>query len=135
MDSDAALAVARGIKAVDAKLIFLAPAGSAMVLAGRSLNLVVAEEMFADRNYDDYGNLVPRSHPRAMVDDSAEAATNVLRMLKHGTLRSISGREIPCRAHSVCVHGDTVGAVALARSLKSDLSSLGIEIASLVSMV
>jgi len=135
VDAEAALAVARAIKGVDAGLIFLAPAGSAMVAAGRQLGLVVAEEVFADRNYDDAGNLLPRSHPRALVHDPAEAVANVLSMVRHGGLRSIGGAEVPCSAQSVCVHGDDPGAVVLARTLKEALLRAGIEIVPLAAMV
>lgn len=131
VDREAALAVARGVRAADAGLILLAPAGSAMAAAGLELGLAVAEEVFADRNYDDHGNLVPRSHPQAMVHDADEAAANVLRMVRDGRLRSLSGREIPCRARSVCVHGDTPGAVALARRLRDVLTGAGIAVAPL----
>ncbi len=135
VDAEVALAVARAIKAVDAGLIFLAPAGSAMVAAGRSLGLAVAEEVFADRNYDDAGNLVPRSQPQAMIHDPAEAAAHVLRMVREGTLRSVTGRLVPCRAQSVCVHGDDAGAVALARHLRDALAAAGIAVVPLAAMI
>ena len=135
VDAAVARAVARAIKAVDAGLIFLAPAGSAMVAAGRSLGLAVAEEVFADRNYDDAGNLVPRSQPQAMIHDPAEAAAHVLRMVREGTLRSVTGRLVPCRAQSVCVHGDDAGAVALARHLRDALAAAGIAVVPLAAMI
>jgi UPF0271 protein len=128
MDREAALAVARGIQGADSSLVFLAPAGSAMVAAGRELGLSVVEEVFADRNYGDDGNLVPRSQPNAMVHDPAEVAANVLRMVTKGILRSVSGKEIPCRAQSVCVHGDDADSVTLARSLRAALTGAGVEI-------
>jgi UPF0271 protein len=130
-DRETALAVARGVKAADAGLILLAPAGSAMAAAGQELGLAVAEEVFADRNYGDDGNLVPRSHPRAMVHDPDEAAANVLRMVRDGKLRALSGREIACHARSVCVHGDDPGAVALARRVREALAGAGIAVAPL----
>jgi 5-oxoprolinase (ATP-hydrolysing) subunit A len=127
-DREAALAVARAIHAADAGLIFLAPSGSAMVAAGHAVGLAVVEEVFADRNYDDGGNLVPRSHPQAMIHDPQEAAANVLRMVGQGVLRSVNGRDIPCRAQSVCVHGDDPEAVTLARHLRDALTGAGIAI-------
>ena len=135
IDSETARAVARGIHATDAGLILLAPAGSAMVAAGREIGLKVAEEVFADRNYDDDGNLVPRSQPLAMVHDPEEAAANVLRMVTRGILRSVSGKEIACHAQSVCVHGDTAGAVDMARHLRQALTKAGIEITPLAALV
>lgn len=135
MDDKIALAIARGIKAVDPGLIFLAPAGSAMVAAGQALGLNVAQEVFADRNYDDAGNLLPRGHALAMIHDPAQATGHVLRMVKEGMLRSITGKAIACRADSVCVHGDDLGAVALARHLRTALVTAGVEIAPLTAMV
>lgn len=134
VEREAALAVARGIRAVDANLILLAPAGSAMVTAGRELGLTVVEEVFADRNYDDDGNLLPRSHPKAMVHDPEEAVANVLRMVGQGMLRSVNGRSIACRAQSVCVHGDDSGAVLLARRLRDGLTAARLEIVPLAAL-
>jgi len=135
VDQEVALAVARGIKAVDGSLIFLVPTGSAMVAAGRNQGLAVAEEVFADRNYDDHGNLVPRSQPHAMIHDPAEATANVLRMVREGSLRSLGGRVIACRAQSVCVHGDDAGAVTLARHLRDALAAAGIAVVGLATMI
>jgi UPF0271 protein len=131
VDHDMALAVARAIKGVDGRLIFLAPAGSQMAKASRALGLPTAEEVFADRNYDDDGNLVARSKPNAMIHDSAEAATNVLRMIKDGVIRSVSGKDVPCQVHSVCVHGDEPSAVAMARDLRATLEANGVTIVGL----
>ncbi|BAE51801.1 LamB/YcsF family protein [Paramagnetospirillum magneticum] len=135
VDREAALAVARAIRAADAGLIFLAPSGSAMVAAGHEVGLAVVEEVFADRNYDPAGNLLPRSHPQAMIHDPQEAAANVLRMVTQGTLRSLDGKDIPCRAQSVCVHGDDPHAVALARHLRDVLTGAGIAIVPLADLV
>ncbi|KIL98456.1 Lactam utilization protein LamB [Paramagnetospirillum magnetotacticum MS-1] len=134
IDLEVALSVARAIHASDPGLIFLAPAGSAMVTAGHKLGLFVAEEVFADRNYDDHGNLVPRSHPQAMVHDPNQAAANVLRMVTQGLLRSVNGKDIPCRAQSVCVHGDDTNAVTLARHLRETLTAAGVDIVPLAGL-
>lgn len=128
MEAEAAEAVARAVRAVDSGLILLAPAGSAMVRAGRAQGLAVAEEVFADRAYDDQGNLAPRSQPGAVIHDPDAAASRVLAMLREGALTALSGRKIPCVAHSVCVHGDDAGAVALARRLRSALEQAGISL-------
>ena len=134
VDDEVALRMAQAIHAVDPALIFLAPAGSAMVKAGRTVGLTTAEEVFADRNYDDAGNLVPRHHPRAMVHDPEEAASNVLRMITEGTIRSISGKVLPCKAHSVCVHGDEASGVEMAAHLSAVLAKNGIVIVPLPMM-
>lgn len=134
-DITVARAVAQGIHQTDPRLIFLAPAGSAMVTAGREVGLAVAQEVFADRNYDDHGNLVPRSRMDAMVHDPRQAAENVLRMVTRGVLRSVNGTDIACQAQSVCVHGDDPAAVELARILRQSLTDAGISISPLDTMI
>ncbi|MBK1663159.1 hypothetical protein CKO38_00515 [Rhodospirillum rubrum] len=128
VDHALALAIATAIKAVDPGLIFLAPAGSQMVHAGWARGLAVVEEVFADRNYDDAGALLPRSHPRALIHVPEEAAEHGLRMLSEGVILSANGRELPCAARSICVHGDAPGAVALAGYLRCFLEDHDLEI-------
>lgn len=134
-DADLAAAIARGIKGVSKDLIFLAPAGSAMVEAGRRANLPVAQEVFADRNYDDAGNLVPRGQPNAMVHDNDQALANVLRMVQERAIVSVSGKRIPCAVDSICVHGDSAGAVAMARHIRAGLAAAGVAIVPLPQML
>lgn len=131
VDMEVALAIARAVRGVDDRLILLAPAGSAMVEAGLCLGLRVVQEVFADRNYGDDGNLLPRSHPQALIHDPDLAAAHMLRMVRDGVIRSLSGQELACHAQSVCVHGDGPGAVALARHLKRELRNSDIAVISL----
>jgi UPF0271 protein len=135
VDAEIAGAIARAIKGVDRDLIFLAPTGSQMVRAGEAAGLATAAEVFADRNYDDDGNLVSRKQPRAMVHDAEEAAANVLRMIKDGVIRSISGKQVPCLAQSICVHGDGPTAVALATHLRQALHDADVAIVPLPEMI
>lgn len=135
VDAELAAAIARGIAGVSRDLIFLAPAGSAMVDAGRKANLPVTQEVFADRNYDDNGNLVPRGQPKAMVHDNDEALGNVLRMVQEKAIVSVSGRRIPCAVDSICVHGDSAGAVAMARHIRAGLEKAGVQIVTLPEMI
>lgn len=132
VELDVALAIARAIKGVDGGLIFLAPSGSAMVEAGRRLGLRVAQEVFADRNYDDLGNLISRRHPQALIHDPQEAAAHALRMVAKGVIRALSGHEMPCVADSICIHGDDPEAVALARHLRVVLKESDIAVVSLI---
>ncbi|MFN4165441.1 MAG: LamB/YcsF family protein [Ferrovibrio sp.] len=134
-DMDLAMALARGIAGVSKDLIFLAPAGSAMVDAARKMNLPVAQEVFADRNYDDDGNLVPRGQPKAMVHDNDEALANVLRMVQEKAIVSLSGKRIPCNVDSICVHGDSAGAVSMARHIRAGLEQAGVKIVTLPAML
>jgi UPF0271 protein len=134
VNSDLANALARTIKAVDSRLIFLVPTGSEMAKAAKKYGLATAEEVFADRNYDDNGNLVPRGSPDAMIHDSEEAAENVMRMITNGVIRSVSGKDVPCSVHSVCVHGDEATAVTMARRLRTILETNGIDIVALTDL-
>ena len=134
VDESLSMAIGRAIKGVDPSLIFLAIAGSEMAKAGRALGLATAEEVCADRAYDDSGNLVSRSQPGAMIHDPEVAATNVLRMLEDGVIVSITGKRIPCTAHSVCVHGDEPSAVAMATTLRQTLEAKGVRIVGLPEM-
>lgn len=124
---DAALAdtVARAVRAVDRGLILLAPALSELLAAGRRAGLQVAAEVFADRAYTDAGTLVPRGQPGAVLHDADAVVAHVLRMLESGGIVSTSGQRLPTEMHSICVHGDSPGAVASARSLRAALEAAG----------
>lgn len=124
---DAALAatVARAVRAVDRELILLAPALSELQAAGERAGLRVAAEVFADRAYTDAGSLLPRSQPGAVLHDDAAVVAHVMRMLEAGGIVTHSGQRLPTAMHSICVHGDTPGAVANARSLRSALEAAG----------
>src|SRR5260370_36650345 len=106
---------------VDSWLVVFAPDNSAFGQAGWAVKLHVACEVFADRNYLSDGSLVPRSRPDALLHDPEEAAARVLRMLREGKVRSVDGVDVDVRAETVCVHGDTPGAVEFARTLRSQL--------------
>jgi 5-oxoprolinase (ATP-hydrolysing) subunit A len=118
-DEKIAKEIARAILAVDSSLILFAPGNSALAEAGQGVKLHVACEVFADRNYLSDGSLVPRSRPDALLRDPEEAAARVLRMLREGKVRSVDGADVDARAETVCVHGDTPGAVEFARTLRS----------------
>jgi UPF0271 protein len=90
--------------------------------------LRVAREVFADRNYLADGSLVPRNRPDALVHDPKESAARVMRMLREGRVRSIDNVDVEVRAETVCVHGDTPGAVEFARVLQAHLEKEGVTI-------
>ena len=112
-------------------LIFLVPTGSEMERAGKKLNLKVAAEIFADRNYEDDGNLVSRSKKNALITDPEIAKKHVIKMVKSQALNCYSGKQIPCEIDSVCVHGDGENAVKTAKEIKEGLLSSGISLKSL----
>ena len=127
-DQNLANAIARATKSVDAKLILFAPENSALACAGESEGLQIAREVFADRNYLIDGSLVPRSRADALLHDPAEAAKRVLRMLREGKVQSVEGDDVDVRAETICIHGDTPGAVEFARELRSQLECQGVRI-------
>ncbi|MBI2306293.1 MAG: 5-oxoprolinase subunit PxpA [Rhodocyclales bacterium] len=131
--SDRAVAetVVRAIVAYDRDLILLAPALSQLAEAGRAGGLRVVEEIFADRAYQDDGQLVPRSQPGAMIHGAEASLQHVVRMLEAGALVSQSGKRLPTAIGSICVHGDGADAVATARHLRDGLSALGYELVAL----
>ena len=124
-DRALAASVVRAIRAYDPALILLAPALSELCAAGHAAGQPVVEEIFADRAYLDDGQLVPRSRPDAMVHGAEASYAHVRRMLDEGALISVSGKRLPCRIGSICVHGDGAEAVATARYLRERLSADG----------
>lgn len=124
---DAALAdtIARAVRAVNRDLILLAPACSELIRAGERAGLPVAAEIFADRAYTDHGMLAPRGAPGAMIHDPDAAAAHVLAMLDAGALIALSGKRLPTRIDSICVHGDSAGAVARAQQVRAALIAAG----------
>jgi 5-oxoprolinase (ATP-hydrolysing) subunit A len=127
-DEKLADAIARAIESVDPKLILFAPDKSELARAGEAHGLQIAREVFADRNYLNDGWLVPRARPDALLSDPKEAAGRVLRMLREGRVRSIEGRDVDVRGETICIHGDTPGAVEFARELRTRLESEGVRI-------
>jgi 5-oxoprolinase (ATP-hydrolysing) subunit A len=127
-DDKLADAIARAIESVDPKLILFAPDNTELARAGEAHGLQVAREIFADRNYLNDGWLVPRTRPDALLHDPKEAAERVMRMLREGKVRSVEGRDIDVRGETICVHGDTPGAVEFARELRLQLEREGVRI-------
>lgn len=127
-DEKLAEAVARAIAKVETRLILFAPQNSALARAGKANGLQIAHEVFADRNYLNNGSLVPRSRPDALLHDPTEAASRVIRMLREAKVHSVDDVDVDVRAETVCVHGDTPGAVDFARALRSRLEKEGVAI-------
>ncbi len=128
-DERIAGAVAHAITSTDRTLILFAPDGSALARMAEASGLKIAGEVFADRNYLADGTLVPRTRLDALLYDPVEAAARVLRMLRDDKVRSVDGVDIDVQAETVCVHGDTPGAVEFARALRAQLKNEGVTIA------
>ena len=120
---DLAKVISESIIQVDKDLIFLVPTGSQMEIAAKKLNMKIACEIFADRNYEDDGNLVSRSKDHALITDPNVAKKHVLSMVKNQALNCFSGKQIPCEIDSVCIHGDNESSLATAKSIKENLLS------------
>ena len=130
-DFDLANTIAKSINNIDKKIIFLVPTGSQMEIAAKKLNMKIACEIFADRNYEDDGNLVSRSKDHALITDPEIAKKHVLNikvinMVKNQALNCFSGKQIPCEIDSVCIHGDNQGSLATAKSIRENLISNGL---------
>ncbi len=125
-DYDLAKIIAESIIKTDKDLIFLVPTGSEMQKVGRKLNMKVAAEIFADRNYENDGNLVSRSKSNALITDPLIAKKHVIRMVKNQVLNCFSGKQIPCEIDSVCVHGDGSSAIKTAKAIKNGLINAGV---------
>ena len=127
-DLDLARAIGRAIKAVDPNYIFVVMPGLPTEKAGEELGLRMAREVFADRAYADSGNLLSRKIEGSVIHDPELAAERVLRMVESGEVITASGKRLPLRVDTVCVHGDTPGAVAMARAVKQRLEAAGVAI-------
>ena len=120
-DLELSMTIAKTIKEIDKNIIYLVPTGSRMEIAARKLGIKIACEIFADRNYEDDGNLVSRSNPNALITDPNMAKKHVLTMVKNQALNCLSGKQIPCEIDSVCIHGDNISSLNTARSIKENL--------------
>ncbi len=125
-DYDLAKVISETIMQTNKELIFLVPTGSQMEKAGKKLGMKIAAEIFADRNYEDDGNLVSRSKDNAMIIDPEIAKKHVIKMVESQALNCYSGKKIPCEIDSICVHGDGKSAVSTAMQIKEGLVKSGV---------
>ena len=125
-DYELAKIISESIIQVNKDLIFLVPIGSQMEKVGKKLGMKTATEIFADRNYEDDGNLVSRSKNNAMITDPEVAKKHVIKMIENQGLNCYSGKQIPCEIDSICVHGDGKSAVSTAKEIKEGLIKSGI---------
>lgn len=125
-ERDVADAVVRAVRAVDPGLALLAVALTELVASGEAAGLDVYQEIYADRGYTETGQLISRSLPGAMIDDAEQAAARVLEMVEAGAVITARGTHLPTPIRSVCVHGDSIHAVATARQLRERLERAGV---------
>ena len=120
-DLELSQTLAKVIKEIDKDLIYLVPTGSKMEIAAKKLNMKIACEIFADRNYEDDGNLVSRKKSYALITDPEKAKKHVLNMVKNQALNCHSGKQIPCEIDSICIHGDNLSSLTTAKSIRDNL--------------
>ncbi len=133
-DIELATILAKTIKTIDKDLIYLVPTGSKMQEAAKKLDMKFACEIFADRNYEDDGNLVSRKKSHALITNPEEAKKHVLKMVQSQALNCHSGKQIPCEIDSVCIHGDNLSSLATAKSIRSNLVENGLKLKTLNKM-
>lgn len=123
-----ARAIAEAVRDFDPRLVLVGLAGSALIDEGVAAGLRVANEVFADRAYRADGSLVPRSQVGSVIDDAAMVVERALGMVRSESVRSVEGIDVPIRADTICVHGDTPGAASLARALRDALLADGTDV-------
>ena len=123
---DLAKVISESIIQVNKELIFLVPTGSQMEKVGKKLGMKVAVEIFADRNYEDNGNLVSRLKDNAMIIDPEIARKHVIKMVQNQAINCYSGKQISCEIDAVCVHGDGSGAINTAKQIREGLTKSGV---------
>lgn len=127
--------ICEAIAEYNPKLILMALSGSEMIRAAEDCGLRAASEVFADRAYEEDGTLVNRSKEGAMITDEDEAIARVVRMIKEQKVTAITGKDIPLKADSICVHGDGAKALAFVAKIRETLTKEGIEICPLAQML
>ena len=133
-DIELATTLAKAINEISKDLIYLVPTGSKMEEAAKKLDMKIACEIFADRNYEDDGNLVSRKKGHALIIDPELAKKHVLSMVENQAINCHSGKQIPCEIDSVCIHGDNESSLATAKSIKDNLKNNGLKLVALNKM-
>lgn len=126
--TDQARAVVDAVRAYDPALPVLGLPGSELLRLAEAAGLRAVPEFFVDRGYTPDGTLVRRSEPGAVLHDAAEVAERVRRLLGDGVVRAVDGSTVAVRAESACVHGDSPGAVEMARAVRAALEGDGVEL-------
>ena len=134
-DENLALALCEAIASFDENIILLGLSSSLMCDCAKKKGLRYANEVFADRAYNDDGSLVSRSIKGSVIEDEKEAINRVLKMIKEGKVKSINGKEIDIKADSICVHGDNAKALDFVKNISLELKNAGIKISSLEELV
>jgi UPF0271 protein len=127
-DREVALAIGRAVMAVDSELLMVGQAGSPCLATWRSLGLRCVGEAFADRAYEQDGTLRQRKLPGALLEDPEQAARQALEIVVHQRVSLPDGSKMPLSAETLCIHSDTPGAAAIARTVSERLKAAGVQI-------
>ena len=127
-----AAAVVAAVRDYSAWLPVLGLPGSAFLRAAERAGLRTVPEFFVDRAYTPDGALVPRSHAGAVLHDPEEVTARVLRLMSDGVVQAVDGSDVAVRAESACVHGDSAGAVEMARAVRAGLEKAGVSLQAFV---
>ncbi|MEU5403779.1 5-oxoprolinase subunit PxpA [Streptomyces sp. NPDC005963] len=131
-DEEQAAAVVEGVRLTGERLPLLGLPGSKLHDLAEKAGLPAISEAFADRAYTAEGTLVPRGEEGAVISGGPEVVERSVGMARFGVVISRCGRSVPVRARSLCVHGDTPGAVTLARQVRRQLENVGVRVESFV---
>jgi UPF0271 protein len=123
-----AAAVVAAVRDYSPDLPVLGLPGSAFLRLAEAAGLRAVPEFFVDRGYTPQGTLVPRSRPGALLHDPDEVTARVLRLVTDGVVTAVDGSDVRVRAESACVHGDSPGAVAMARAVRAGLEKAGVTV-------
>ena len=131
-DKRQAMDVITAMKAIDPSLVLMALAGAPLIGWARDAGLTVVAEAFADRGYTPQGALVSRREAGAVLHDEQLIAQRMLTLVREGVIEAVGGSMVRVEADSICVHGDSPGAVAIARNIRQRFEQEGVQIASFV---
>jgi len=120
-DIETARAIVQAVKDFNEELILYGLSKSVLIEEGKAMGLKVANEVFADRTYQDDGSLTPRSQANALIEDEEQCVRQVLQMINKGTVTSTSGKIVPVVADTICIHGDGKHAESFARKIHEAL--------------
>lgn len=129
-DAPLADAIATAVASIDPTLVLFGLAGSELIAAGERVGLRTAAEGFADRTYAPDGTLTPRSEAGALIEDPVLAAAQAIRLVTKAKVRSQQGPDVEVRVDTICIHGDTPGALANARHIREAFNQAGIDVSS-----
>ncbi len=134
-NTEMAEAICRAISTIDKDIIWLTYSGTKTRPIAESLGLQVVEECYADRAYNEDLLLVSRKEAGAVIKDVKEIQRRILQLVKEGTITTIDGQVLDMSCQSICVHGDTLGALDMVRKIRSALEENNVEIKPLRSFV